>query len=118
MPSLLLALSLGSLVESVVIVQPGHFEEPCFPMAAGERLEYGFTSSGAMDFNLHYHEGSGVHYPVRLKAVRAHSGDFVAESGQTYCLMWSNRGRTPVELDYHYRLYTEEVEHAPATGHR
>lgn len=114
----MLFLALATLVEATETIAPRHFEEPCFRMAAGDRLEYSFNARAPLDFNLHYHEGDDVLYPKRLKDVRRYKGRFEAELDQTYCLMWSNRSTAPITLDYQYKLYPEEVDDASHTGDR
>ena len=111
-------LALATLVEATETIAPRKFEEPCFAMSAGDRLEYRFEAAAPLDFNLHFHEADAVHYPARLEAVSQHTDTFVAEVDQTYCLMWSNRSDAPVTLDYQYKLYSEEVDDAPDTGDR
>lgn len=114
----MLFLALATLVEATETIAPRNFEEPCFTMTAGDRLEYSFTARAPLDFNLHYHEGDDVHYPERLKAVRRHAGHFEAKFDQTYCLMWRNRSSAPITLDYQYKLYPQEVDNASHSGDR
>ncbi|MDG1995061.1 MAG: hypothetical protein P8J14_01075 [Emcibacteraceae bacterium] len=46
------------------LVQPGKVHELCIALDFGQKLEYGFVSRRAMNFNIHYHEGDNVSYPV------------------------------------------------------
>jgi hypothetical protein len=105
---LLAALVLNQLVELSVSIEPKRFEEPCIPLEAGDRLEYEFRASAPLDFNLHYHE-TEVFYPVDVTDVTAREGSYVAPFAQTYCLMWTNKQAHPVDLEYRYRTYSEEV---------
>lgn len=106
---LLAALVLDQLVELSVSIAPGRFEEPCIPMAAGDRLDYEFRASAPLDFNLHYHEAE-VYYPVDERGVAAREGSYVAPRPQTYCLMWTNQQSRPVDLEYRYQTYTEQAQ--------
>ncbi len=36
-------------------IRPGHSYEECFELYMGKTLEYSFTSSKPLDFNIHYH---------------------------------------------------------------
>lgn len=77
---------------------PQAVEELCFDLAAGEAVHYRFDADAPLDFNLHWHRDREVFYPVKRDAVRTVEGRFRAESGETYCLMWTNRGAAPVPL--------------------
>jgi hypothetical protein len=74
------------------------FDEQCFRLRAGEAARWMFDTTGAVEFNLHWHKGSDVHYPVRRSRVRRDAGRFVAPHADDYCLMWENKGEQPVEL--------------------
>lgn len=52
----LAGLVLNQLVELTVSVGPGAIEEPCFPLARNDRVEFEFSASAPLDFNLHYRE--------------------------------------------------------------
>jgi len=91
-----------------VSVEPRGFAEPCLSMGRAERLEYQFDSTAELDFNIHYHAGENVFFPVDLKALTAQTGVFVAPAARTYCLMWTNKGDHPVQLQYRYRHLAEE----------
>ena len=78
-------------------IRPGKIFEECFGMAAAETLTYEFTADGELGFNLHYHEGDQVTYPIKKKA-RQDQGEFVADRDFSYCLMWTNRGQDAVQL--------------------
>jgi len=77
--------------------------EDCLRIAVGERLEYYFTSTQPVDFNLHYHEGRAVAMPVVRERSREDSGVFAANIAQDYCLMWE-AGPAGAVLDYRFRL--------------
>lgn len=96
-------------MERALNLEAGKIEEPCFTLAMTDRLEYSFNSDSPLDFNLHYHEGQGVSFPVEMKNVSAHKGTFVATGSRKYCLMWTNRGEAPLELHYDYQLFRGEA---------
>lgn len=106
---LLAALVLDQLVELSVGLKPRGIEEPCFAMSRGDRLDYQFSAGASLDFNLHYHADEVV-FPEDLKDVEAREGSFVAPATGSYCLMWTNKQATPVDLEYRYRVYTEKEE--------
>lgn len=77
---------------------PGAFEELCFELDAGGSIRYAFDADGPLDFNLHWHRGREVVFPVRSGAVERRAGVFRASTKQAYCLMWTNQARRPVVL--------------------
>jgi hypothetical protein len=108
---LLAAVVLGQLVELSVSLAPRDFEEPCFALSRGDRVDFGFKAAAALDFNLHYHDRTNqAWFPLDLKDVEAHEGTYVAPATATYCLMWTNKQATPVDFDYHYRVYTAKEQ--------
>ena len=103
--TLFAAMVLDQLVELSLAVPARGIEEPCFPMKAGDRLEYEFSATAELDFNLHY-TAEGVVFPLDLKAVTEHAGQYVAPAEHSYCLMWTNKRSEPTTLEYRYRTYT------------
>ena len=75
------------------------FEEHCIRLDAGERIQYRFGANGEVDFNIHYHRGSEVHYPVKATASRSADATFTAPHADTYCLMWERKGEGAVRVD-------------------
>jgi hypothetical protein len=75
------------------------FEEHCVRLDAGEHIRYRFSANGEMDFNIHYHRGSVVHYPVKATASRSADATFTAPHADTYCLMWERKGEGAVRVD-------------------
>lgn len=70
------------------------FDERCLKLAAGEAVRYRFTASSPVDFNVHYHRGKEVFYPVKQAAVREGAGTFRADADDAYCLMWEQASGT------------------------
>jgi hypothetical protein len=82
------------------VIKAGGFDEHCLRLRAGEAIAYRFASDTALDFNIHYHRGKEVFYPVRQIAVRTGGpARFVATADDDYCLMWENRGSAPARLE-------------------
>lgn len=100
------ALALGQPVELAVEIPTRGMEEPCFSLPEGSRLEFSFTATAPLDFNLHYHS-DGVFFPIEKRAVLADAGQYISPLERTYCLMWTNKQQQPVELQYRYQIYTE-----------
>jgi hypothetical protein len=79
-------------------IAPGKFDEHCLRLEAGEAITWRFSATGAVDFNIHLHQGDKVLYPVRRDGVTRASGTFRARSAEDYCLMWTNRGAAAVSV--------------------
>ena len=70
-------------------LEPGRIHEACVRLDKGEKRRYHWKSSAPVDFNVHYHEGNEVFYPVKRDAMRGDGGTFVAKIAQDYCWMWA-----------------------------
>ena len=81
----------------------GKLNEECFALAEGERIEYRFESTAAVDFNLHTHRGREVVTPVDVKRTRAQSGTFASPRAEEYCLTWTNAGGVPAHVSGEWR---------------
>jgi hypothetical protein len=74
----------------VLLLPPRNFGEVCLDMATGDEIRYEFEAKDPVAFNIHYHDGSQIKYPVQLNPTAVHTGRFVANIGNNYCLMWEN----------------------------
>ena len=79
-------------------LEPKKMHEECVKLQAGEKRKYYWRADGPVDFNIHYHEGPEVFYPVKRDGMRGDGGNFVAKIAQDYCWMWIARDR-PVKLE-------------------
>jgi hypothetical protein len=50
-----------------------------------------------VDFNIHFHRGDEVIYPVRRERMRGDGGMFTAKTGEDYCWMWSAKAAVKIE---------------------
>ena len=81
-----------------ITLQPKGMHEECVKLDAGEKRKYYWKSDAAVDFNVHYHEGNEVSYPVKRDGMRTDGGTFAAKIAQDYCWMWTARDK-PVKLE-------------------
>ena len=81
----------------------GKIAEECFVLGQGERVDYQFSSSIAVDFNLHAHRGGEIYMPVDNKQTRSQSGTYSAPRREDYCMMWTNNGAVPAHLSGEWR---------------
>ena len=79
-------------------VQAGKFIELCGKLAQGSAVRWKFESSAPLDFNIHYHVGKDVVYPVRLTQVAAAEDALTVAAPQDYCWMWTNKTALPASL--------------------
>ena len=84
--------------EHRVSVAPGKFVELCGKLAAGSRVRWSFVGTGSTNFNIHYHVGKDVVYPVKKDQVLREQGELLVELNQDYCWMWSNKSGAALEL--------------------
>ena len=71
-----------------------------------EQLEYAFTANAGLRFNIHYHVGDKVIYPLPEQLIAKKKGLFKPVSRREYCLMWVNPTAAPVELVLTYTKKT------------
>ena len=79
-------------------LEPKKIHEECVRLEAGEARRYNWKSSAPVDFNIHYHRGNEVFYPVKRDAMRGDGGTFTAKSAEDYCWMWAARDK-PAKID-------------------
>ena len=79
---------------------PGKMHESCHPMASEDVMHFTFSASSEIVFNIHYHVGRAVHYPVPDQQVMQMKDKFTAILPKTYCLTWKNRQESPASLAY------------------
>ena len=91
----------GSLAETI---DAGDVHELCLVLNRDQSLDYTFTATQPLAFNIHYHAGNEVFYPVAEHRAAVGEAVFVAESEQEYCLMWTNRTAGQVTLAAEYAV--------------
>ncbi len=75
-------------------LKPGGVAEECLRLAAGRSRSFEWTADGPLDFNIHFHHGDNVTYPVKLNGQAKGKGRFTAQAGEDYCWMWTARRPT------------------------
>jgi hypothetical protein len=81
-------------------IAAGKFVEACGRLAAGDGVRWSFTTAAPGDFNIHYHVGKDVVFPVKQALVTGGRDTLNAAVAQDYCWMWTNRGSAPVSLTF------------------
>ena len=70
-------------------VAPGQVLEVCGPLLRGQGVQWQFTSSQPVAFNIHHHIGKQVFYAAKRHQTRGLTQRFVPEEANTYCWMWT-----------------------------
>jgi hypothetical protein len=71
-------------------IEPRQIAEECFKLPARQTIGYSFEATGPVDFNIHFHRGTDIHFPVQAEQVRRADDRFTAPSTEEFCLMWTN----------------------------
>jgi len=71
-------------------IKPGQIAEECRNLATDERVRYRFEASAAVPFNVHFHRGGTVEYPVKIDKTSDVASIFTASSADDFCWMWTN----------------------------
>jgi hypothetical protein len=83
---------------------PGGIHEECMTLQSTESLIYSYQSNSALNFNIHYHAGRDVFFPVKQNNSRLHKDIYKPTTKQDYCLMWTNTAKKPVTINYEFRV--------------
>jgi hypothetical protein len=84
--------------ERTLPVQPAKFVEVCGKLSKGESIKWSFTGQQPLNFNIHYHEGKKVVFPVKHDNTTSLDGTLVVQVDQAYCWMWENKGSKPAPI--------------------
>lgn len=78
--------------------------EHCERLNMDEQMSYSFEADKPLNFNIHYHVGAAVTYPVKIDGTSAEEGILHPTVKQIYCLMWTNKNNTTVDMSYRFRV--------------
>lgn len=76
------------LLGKAMPIAPYAMQEACVKLGEGDRLDYRFTTTEPVAFNLHYHEGHAVVMPISREHATEEAGVFRATTARDFCLMW------------------------------
>ena len=76
-----------------IALEPKKAHEECTRLEPGQLRRYHWKSDTPVDFNIHYHRGEEVFFPVKRDAMRGDGGTFTARTGEDYCWMWTARDK-------------------------
>ena len=83
----------GEPIAVAFTLEPKKVHEECTRLEAGQSRRWHWKSDAPVDFNIHYHRGEEVFYPVKRDGMRGDGGTFTAKSGEDYCWMWTARDK-------------------------
>lgn len=84
--------------ERRLTVAPGKFAEVCGKLSPPTLVQWRFTASAPLNFNIHYHEGKDVKFPAKQDDVAVSGGSLKVTLQQGYCWMWTNKSAGAVSL--------------------
>jgi len=94
------SLSTLSARSDTVTMAPYEFREFCVALEDKQKIEVEFQSSQPINYDIHFHDGFTIRFPVRLDNVTKHAEQFAADSKRAYCLMWFNSSLKATSLRY------------------
>lgn len=87
-----------------ITIATGDFFEACDKWQPGAKVNFAFTSSKPVMFNVHYHEKHGKMYAVKDVMVDKYDGSFVVQSDNIHCCFWKNTNDKYVTMTYDMSL--------------
>lgn len=87
-----------------LVLRPQKIKEACFLLKQGQNVTFKFNSEFPLDFNLHFHQGDKVSYPLKFQSVATVTESFTAEVEANYCLMLTNTSLRKNKVTYFYTL--------------
>jgi len=86
------------------VVEAGKVHEVCMKLEDGQKMEYSFKSAMELNFNIHYHDGDNVSYPVEEHLTKSDNNIFTSPGKRGYCMMWTNPNEEASELKVEYEI--------------
>jgi len=77
-------------VEYFIRRNPGAIMEHCTGIEKNVLISYQSFSAHPVNFSVHFHQGSGLLFPVPQRLVTDTSGSFMADKTGAYCFVWEN----------------------------
>lgn len=90
-------------VGKAVPIAPFEFHEECGTIGGGERVDFRFTTTRPVHFEIYYKEGITRIAPIVRENVTEGSGVFPPPVTRRYCLRW-DAGREGALVDHRIRI--------------
>jgi hypothetical protein len=75
-------------------LKPGKVHEECLTVAKGQTVDFEWSTTQPVDFNIHFHRGDEVSYPVKADNAKQKKGRFSPGSREDFCWMWTAKSAT------------------------
>lgn len=85
-------------------IDPSDVLEKCIKLKPDQFLDYFFTASRPLAFNLHYHLLDKTVFHVKEETSGRKEMFYPVKDQKVYCLAWRNSGSDSVTLDYRYSI--------------
>lgn len=96
--------ALNNIHHGIIKANKDQIAEICPEMKAGQVIAFELTASLPILFNLHFHQGKAISYPIPKKNLTEIKDQFTAPDSNTYCLMWKTHlDNTKVKYQYYIR---------------
>jgi hypothetical protein len=79
-------------------IAPGKVAEVCGDVFPERPIDWRFTSSESIEFNIHRHEKSDVIYHTRSFRTKEQTGNFKPAATYEWCWMWTNDSAANAEV--------------------
>jgi len=89
----------GGTFQHTMSIAPSKFAEVCGALVPGQAIRWHFKADKPLDFNVHYHVGKDVVYPVRKDGASVLDGTLAVSRREEYCWMWTNPGAAAARVD-------------------
>ena len=90
----------GEISGNTTDIATGDFFEACDKFTPGSTVNYSFTSSKPVMFDVHFHEKHAKVYAVEKTLADKLEGSFVVQNDSIYCCMWENKNPKYVTMTY------------------
>jgi hypothetical protein len=94
-------------------IKPGRSYEECVELFPNQIMQYSFTSSDNVNFNIHYHDGESILYPVNKKnitfwkdSISPDDYEYYSKEQKYFCLMWNNLNNESIKITFNYNVNT------------
>ncbi|MEM7195235.1 MAG: hypothetical protein AAF402_09810 [Pseudomonadota bacterium] len=83
---------------------PGAVYEICLPIEKSKEIAFSFSSTHIVEFNVHYHQGTEIRFPIEKTATKSKTESVPIEIAIDHCLTWKNQQNKKTTLRYFYEI--------------
>lgn len=86
------------------VLDAGKIKEVCFSAKPPMKINYQFSTTKPLNFNIHFHKSKKVFFPIKQNNILGTQGIFTPKSEQFYCMMWENNTKDSINLTFSAKL--------------